>query len=889
MRLSSSNRGRSTPTVFFFFFVSKSSSKENLKSKRGGLSRDPRFCHPNLPLPFLSNEENYGRPFPGCMKGLVHFLNLHHHLHLRKMKLLTYRKHGEGKRAARNKEPKIDPDAPSTSQQYVCTEDACLGVEDQASTRKQPVKSSMRISIAKWKSREHNKKRKASLPAPRLLRTSSIHHWSEDHVDNVNFGLEISFIKQNVDLNKASSSSEQACCFDEHNFEKQCDENIAYCKNGPFGPRKPDELESILQIKQLHLSNTQNEAEVGSFAQQHTNVKELQGDVILYPSKEFLAMMKLFNGNIELIRNILDDPSFIFAHYLQAKQASKAELTRAYSFPSSPLLVRKIDGQFGINHKNFESESLAKQSYKFHSENSRAYTDIIQDDTTNAEMNDGDEERNPKLVETNNHSAVLASSSILQNVRSNPPNSNRFMAIKHNKKEHHRIFMDGILHKMPFGRRVIESMKKSKFGWWDGLTIEKPDGEGLMHACWNKINKNVKKNIHRSQSLNDSLDKYSHLYDSISKEEFERLPERRKVKPLGRVFSLPDITYCSSSKHAQSEAPFSSPKNLTTSHTEEILEKEESEEFTTHDSSKWIVADCWKIPLQSNEKEQSESCQILKKLTKDGLIREENSSVTPQGENLLDEAQTYEPTKPTLVSATGALARGLEHRYPSEHSSLFDNNAADGLVDTNEIDLTKAKPFPDIDCFDSLHLRIDQKYKATFNYVRETLKRSGFSGSGFLGAWNSPYQPMDPLIFNEGEDLSHELDITEDEHDILLEHQLLFDLINEAWVKMYEKYCGYFFPWLSRFNTNNKPMPMGDHILKERWTNICWHLKGQPEPDINLEDIVSRNFTKNDGWMNIQYDIEDVELDLECLILDALLDDFVLQLSLLLYSNPISC
>ncbi|KAL0929123.1 hypothetical protein M5K25_001065 [Dendrobium thyrsiflorum] len=498
-------------------------------------------------------------------------------------------------------------------------------------------------------------------------------------------------------------------------------------------------------------------------------------------------------------------------------------------------------------------------------------------------MMDGDEERNPKLVVTNTHSVVLASPSILKNVRNNPPNCNQFVAIKHNKKAHHGIFMDGILHKVPFGRRVMESMRKSKSGWWDGLTIEKPNGEGLIHACWNRINKNVKKNIRRSQSLNDSLDKYSHLYDSVSKGEFETLPERMKGKSLGRIFSFSDIKYCSSSKNAQSEAP----KNITTSHKEEILEKEESEEFTTEESSKWIVSDCWKIPLRSNEKERSESCQILKKLTKDGLIREENSSVTLQGENLLDEARTNEPTKPTLVFATGVLARGLEHRYPSEHSSLFDNYAADGL-ETNKIDLAKAKPSPDTDCFDSLHHRIDQKDEATFNYVREILTRSGFSGSDFLGAWNSPYQPMDPLISNEAEVLSHELDITEDEHDILLEHQLLFDLINEALVEIFEKFFGYFFPWLSRFNTNNRPMPMGDHILEEIWANISCHLKGQPQPDTTLEDIVFRNFTKNDGWMNIQYDTEDVELDLECLILDALLDDVALQLSLLLDSNPIS-
>lgn len=222
----------------------------------------------------------------------------------------------------------------------------------------------------------------------------------------------------------------------------------------------------------------------------------------------------------------------------------------------------------------------------------------------------------------------------------------------------------------------------------------------------------------------------------------------------------------------------------------------------------------------------------------------------------------------------------LECKYPSERSDLLDINAADGL-ENNERDLAKAKSSPDIDCSDSLHLQIDQKEEAKFNFVREILNKSGFSSSEFLEAWQSPYQPMDLLLFNEVEDLSYELDVVEDEHDVLLEHQLLFDLINEALMESCEKFFGSFFPWLSRFSTNTRPMPMGSHILED--------LKDQPQLGLTSEEIVSRNITENDGWMNIQFDIEDVVCELESLLLDALLDDAVGQLSLLPPSNPISC
>ncbi|XP_020599561.1 uncharacterized protein LOC110038970 [Phalaenopsis equestris] len=136
---------------------------------------------------------------------------------------------------------------------------------------------------------------------------------------------------------------------------------------------------------------------------------------------------------------------------------------------------------------------------------------------------DGDEELTPKLVETNF-------------------SANRVMAIKHNeKKEHCSVFMDGILHRIPFGRKVMEAMKKSKSGLWDVSTMEKFDREGKLNSCWNKFNKHVPRNIQRSHSLSDSVAKYSHLFESLSKEEFKNLPEGMKVKSLDRRKIIPEF------------------------------------------------------------------------------------------------------------------------------------------------------------------------------------------------------------------------------------------------------------------------------------------------------------------------------------------------------------
>jgi len=171
---------------------------------------------------------------------------------------------------------------------------------------------------------------------------------------------------------------------------------------------------------------------------------------------------------------------------------------------------------------------------------------------------------------------------------------------------------------------------------------------------------------------------------------------------------------------------------------------------------------------------------------------------------------------------------------------------------------------------------VDFQHEARFNYVRDILWKSGFGSNEFLRAWYSPNQPVDPLLFKETE----HIDVSETARngpEMYLENQLLFDLINEVLLEIYDSSSSSC-PWLSRFDTNTRPMPSGYHVLEEVWAIIGWYLRSQPQLDPTLDHAVARDFAKDYGWMDIQYDCEDVALELEDLILEDLLDDVVLEL-----------
>lgn len=188
------------------------------------------------------------------------------------------------------------------------------------------------------------------------------------------------------------------------------------------------------------------------------------------------------------------------------------------------------------------------------------------------------------------------------------------------------------------------------------------------------------------------------------------------------------------------------------------------------------------------------------------------------------------------------------------------------------------KPTAEIFEFPSnnLRFRVGVKEKAQFDYVRDILELSGFSGSELLGSWHSNDKPMDPGLFEEMEEGCMVLDpeCSGNIEGNYCHHLLLFDLINEVLMEIYAKsytYCPRSLSALSHIRL----MPVGGHILEEVWANISWYLNSIPEADLLLDYIVSRDLAKNDGWMNLQFDSECVGLEIEDLIFDNLLEEII--------------
>ncbi|KAD6119820.1 hypothetical protein R6Q59_025825 [Mikania micrantha] len=165
-----------------------------------------------------------------------------------------------------------------------------------------------------------------------------------------------------------------------------------------------------------------------------------------------------------------------------------------------------------------------------------------------------------------------------------------------------------------------------------------------------------------------------------------------------------------------------------------------------------------------------------------------------------------------------------------------------------------------------------------FNYVKKILERSGFLKNGFQQTWYSLNQPLDPFIFQEIE--SHYYHVPErfaEEVNALSHRLLVFDLVDEVLLKMYERSLSYYPKKLSSF-CHTRPAPTRSLVLDEVWNTVSRLLNFKHDNNESLNDIVSRDLRSDDGWMNLQLDSECVGLDLEDLILDEVLEEVVFKL-----------
>ena len=171
--------------------------------------------------------------------------------------------------------------------------------------------------------------------------------------------------------------------------------------------------------------------------------------------------------------------------------------------------------------------------------------------------------------------------------------------------------------------------------------------------------------------------------------------------------------------------------------------------------------------------------------------------------------------------------------------------------------------------------KLDKDEESDLSYVRDILTVANFNDKGFHGEWYSSEQPISPLIFDEVEESwwPHESECSQENLILLYHHQLLFDLINESIIQIYETAFTYYPRQLStscQVHSLREPSNE-EEVLK----NLLKYIGFKSELDQPPDDVVERDLSKADGWMNLQTDSECVALELEDLIFDELLEELI--------------
>ncbi|KAJ8770989.1 hypothetical protein K2173_022890 [Erythroxylum novogranatense] len=160
-----------------------------------------------------------------------------------------------------------------------------------------------------------------------------------------------------------------------------------------------------------------------------------------------------------------------------------------------------------------------------------------------------------------------------------------------------------------------------------------------------------------------------------------------------------------------------------------------------------------------------------------------------------------------------------------------------------------------------------------FNYVRDVLEIAGFNEEDHFGRWYSLDQPLNPLVFKELEAYLHPELNTSEGYTCSCDHRLLFDLMNELLLEMYNSSLAYFPEPLSFIQRHISPLRNGGHALEEVWKRVSLLRRPQSPMDKSLDDIVGGDMENGDGWMNLILEGEDVALDLEDMIFEEVLDE----------------
>ncbi|XP_055807132.1 uncharacterized protein LOC129875918 [Solanum dulcamara] len=806
---------------------------------------------------------------PGCMFGILHHLNQQHRWH-QVRKRLPYIKQAGGKHIVATGDRGSNATATDSSnipeKIEVKSDDSPIVAKTAAAQHKSSIKSRLKTLITKeilsGKRVQHRRTVSCPIRMP-VEQTAPIRYLGPANVDHSPKNRLNDKILQQPQ-NKYSSV---ASLLDPPLPEKR---KVAVTNNNPC-----ELCAAMNHLKKCNTNKNGKQPITTNFTLRRTQslyFSERTKNVSVEESKLFLDALDLLNMREELFLQILQDPNSSLAHQLHGTCASKG-LTKSVSFPSR-LSLEKIASR--SSNKSSQDKSQIRGEFlgvaRFESAEklnrhlvNRNEEEVAKGVLTRRESFDKVPPSSPAALKHKRHNSKL----VLARFRNLKDKITH--ALKESRKEKHRIVMDAVLHKVPHGRRSSKDVKPDGH---DGYFAE---STGKIAHCHPPFSKNRMKSFKRTPSLNDSLDSYSRLLEScFSRDEKQNSSERSSLRAsrspsparsrpivLERILSLPDLRHYPSFRIEDTpEASYSETLDTaasTASSSNLNLVATRSNEQKSLD-----------IPLGSEKRTQQDSCSNSK-IPEDFLDVSENSDDIgglKTEENSISVEYNMEDNSATNSTLDKPISTTLPDMIIQEASTIpADLSATEGIAE-NAFDTNEEEILVDEQTTSLLQIQVDEKNKAEFNYVKDVLNLSGFSGNEFMNL--SIFEELGGCFLSQPDCSGYA------EESGNYDQLLLFDLINEVLLQLYEKSSLYWPKALTSRSYIHPMLHVGYHLLEEVWKDISWWLSFELENDQSLlDDAASRDLEKGDNWMNLQFDAECVGLELEDLILDDLLDELI--------------
>ncbi|KAJ0020257.1 hypothetical protein Pint_32368 [Pistacia integerrima] len=855
---------------------------------------------------------------PGCLWSILHILDNHQWRNVKR--IIPNKKHLRGRKAICFGNPKtISLERESGEAQNFLDADNFIVEQDTTtnSIEKHSGKASIKALISEEMSKEENHKQLIlGFPAQsKLQRTYSIHHLdpSDFRPGKISDDWTNPIIVLHKDENTSSTRSRVS------SLKKRTRKLIARNKKRDVG----DSVNVEDSLGQYQLSGKQDKVMENSKIQKQIGTKQLSREILHHQVKEYVDVLEIFKVNKEEFLKLLKEPDIAVSENFPGQQISNknVKLTKSGSFPVADSSRIRYLRPSTLEHKQNETWAFPKGEMPVCS------TEVTNPDSARSQKG-YNSKTVPSLGDDNVGSAIKqkanncsqGSSQVSSHQPWNKLVKGHFRgikrrlrhAIKEKQKENDHSKTDA--KQMPTGS---ENISVGDDGTDSSRMCHERDGSD------HDLSKSRRRHMRRTTSLNESLEKYARLFESSSSRE-AKLPHSNSLKLRNedktssrehapkffkRISSLSDLESFSSLLNElanESEMPVSTEVDCNTNTESDNRDETKSSSLPVATDKLEPLDAIVETQFQKSTEQGSDSDVGIEH--SGGLmvdkIGEEISMTGEFGENIIDalkvgsippqdqeidstmnpsvclDQPSPDPVTETcfpdniLDPAEVPISEGSElnpvhiHIHEADSSFNLENRSnADSLLGLcDRVNTDEDNHF--------LHFELGNN-DASFNYVREVLHLSGFIGNECLGTWYSLDQPLNPSVFKELEEyLHHELQYSPEEIGGNCEHQLLFDLINEVLLELYERSFTYF-PRAFSFNSHIRPMPKGNRVLDEVWSRICRYLSFRTNLDQSLDDIVAQDLAKGDGWLTQQFETECVVLELEDLICDELFDELI--------------